>query len=115
MEDNLTKISYLRDLSSQSPLSLEQGTLHALRRHVISLKVSAVNNTDCTQKLPVSTLLLREQKLTDHVMKYQWKWHLVTETDSAYRLEAGPTAWDAAGRPCSSIQSPLELQIWPIR
>ena len=71
MEDNLTKISYLRDLSSQSPLSLEQGTLHALRRHVISLKVSAVNNTDCTQKLPVSTLLLREQKLTDHVMKYQ--------------------------------------------
>ena len=71
MEDNLTKISYLRDLSSQSPLSLEQGTLHALCRHVISLKVSAVNNTDCTQKLPVSTLLLREQKLTDHVMKYQ--------------------------------------------
>ena len=65
MEDNLTKISYLRDLSSQSPLSLEQGTLHALCRHVISLKVSAVNNTNCTAKLLVSTLLLREQKLTD--------------------------------------------------
>ena len=73
MEDNLTKISYLRDLSSQSPLSLEQGKLHASCRHVISLKVSAVNNTDCTQKLPVSNTPTPRAKVNRseyHVMKH---------------------------------------------